>query len=130
MNAAPILLTSLAMMIEDCIQKRSSRFSQGSVPEQFLKRAIPRTVLMFLVGLVAAVVPFFDDVMDLLGAMSTCLLVFVMPILFYYRLGGFINQGWMARLWAGCILAVGTVAMVLGTIDAVHHLMNDFQQRK
>ncbi|KAG0253640.1 hypothetical protein BG011_006253 [Mortierella polycephala] len=129
-RAAPILLTSLAMMIEDCIQKRSPSFSQGSVPEQFLKRALPRTALMFLVGFVATVVPLFDDVMDLLGAMSTCLLVFVMPILFYYRLGGFINQGRMVRLWAGCILAVGTVAMVLGTVDAVHHLKNDLQQHK
>ncbi|KAF9983410.1 hypothetical protein BGZ75_005136 [Mortierella antarctica] len=102
---------------------------RGSIRFQFLKRAIPRTIIMFLVGLVSSVVPFFGDVMDLLGAMTTCLLVFVMPIMCYYRLGGLANAGWGFRLWAVFILVVGLISMVFGTYDAVKHLIDDFQRR-
>ncbi|KAF9273581.1 hypothetical protein BGZ68_001390 [Mortierella alpina] len=127
--ASPILLTSLAMMLEESISLRLPHFAAGSVQFQFLKRAVPRTLIMFLVGLVSSVVPFFGDVMDLLGAMTTCLLVFVMPIMCYYRLGGLTNAGWGIRLWAAFILLVGLVAMVFGTYDAMKHLIDDFQRR-
>ncbi|CAO3564472.1 unnamed protein product [Mortierella alpina] len=127
--ASPILLTSLAMMLEESIILRLPHFATGSVRFQFLKRAVPRTTIMALVGLVSSVVPFFGDVMDLLGAMTTCLLVFVMPVMCYYRLGGLTNAGWGVRLWAIFILGVGLVAMVFGTYDAVRHLIDDFQRR-
>ncbi|KAF9932053.1 hypothetical protein BGZ67_004918 [Mortierella alpina] len=127
--ASPILLTSLAMMLEESILLRLPHFATGSIRFQFLKRAIPRTIIMFLVGLVSSVVPFFGDVMDLLGAMTTCLLVFVMPIMCYYRLGGLANAGWGFRLWAVFILVVGLISMVFGTYDAVKHLIDDFQRR-
>ncbi|KAI8599888.1 transmembrane amino acid transporter protein-domain-containing protein [Dissophora ornata] len=127
--AAPILLTSLAMMVEACISARSPNFAQGTSRQQFLKRAIPRTIIILLAAFIASVIPFFGDVMDLLGALTTCLLVFVMPIMFYYRLGGMKTMRWWGRLWAWFIFLVGMVALVLGTYDATRHLIADFKQK-
>ncbi|KAG0276141.1 hypothetical protein BGZ95_007919 [Linnemannia exigua] len=124
--AAPILLTSLSMMIEHSIAERLPNFSRGSSITQFLKRAGPRTVIMFLTGLIAGVVPYFGDVMDLLGSLTQCLLVFVMPIVFHYKLGGLEKASLWTRGWALFVLVIGMVALVLGTIDAVKHLVADF----
>ncbi|GJJ76770.1 solute carrier family 32 (vesicular inhibitory amino acid transporter) [Entomortierella parvispora] len=127
--ATPILLTSLAMMVEESISKRWPTFQQGTKGEQFLKRALPRSVIVLLVGLIASVVPFFGDVMDLLGSMTTCLLVFIMPVMFYYRLGGLRRKPIWIKAWAWFILVIGLIAMVLGTLDAVRHLINDFKRK-
>lgn len=127
--AAPILLTSLSMMAEASIAQRSPQFEQGSPRNQFLKRGLLRTGIIVLVGLVAAVVPFFGDVMDLLGSLTACLLVFIMPVLFYYRLGGLERARWVTRAWTVLILLVGAVALVLGTLDAVRHLVADFKRK-
>ncbi|KAF9908266.1 hypothetical protein EC991_010106 [Linnemannia zychae] len=127
--AAPILLTSLSMMIEHSITERYPSFSEGPTTTQFLKRAVPRTIIMFLTGLIAGVVPFFGDVMDLLGSLTQCLLVFVMPIVFYYKLGGLKKAMWVTKGWALFVLVVGLVALVLGTIDAVKHLIADFRRK-
>ncbi|KAG0326025.1 hypothetical protein BGZ99_010246 [Dissophora globulifera] len=101
----------------------------GTNRQQFLKRAIPRTIIIILTGLIAAVIPYFGDVMDLLGALTTCLLVFVMPILFYYKLGGLKNSDWWVKLWALFIFVIGLVALVLGTINATQHLIEDFKNK-
>lgn len=82
---------------------------------------------MFLVGLIASVVPFFGDMMDLLGSLTSCLTGFMMPIVFYYKLGGLKNSHWWEKVWALFILIVGTIAMVMGTMDAVRHLVADFR---
>ncbi|KAG0039299.1 hypothetical protein BGZ82_008903 [Podila clonocystis] len=126
--AAPILLTSLSMMAEASLAHRYPKFEHGPARGQFLKRGLLRTGIVLLVGLVATVVPFFGDVMDLLGALTACLLVFIMPVMFYYRLGGLEKKGWATRAWAVVILLVGAVALVLGTLDAVRHLAADFRR--
>lgn len=127
--AAPILLTSLSMMIEHSIAERHPSFAKGSSFSQFLKRAVPRTIIMFITGLIAGVVPYFGDVMDLLGSLTQCLLVFVMPIIFFYKLGGLEKAGWWTKVWAVFVLVVGMVALVLGTVDAVRHLVADFRRK-
>ncbi|KAI1316885.1 hypothetical protein EDD11_009375 [Mortierella claussenii] len=126
--AAPILLTSLAMMIESGISSRSSSFARGSVRKQFLKRAIPRTIIILFTAFVASVIPFFGDVMDLLGALTTCLLVFLLPIMFFYRLGGMKTTSWPLQAWIWFIFVIAMMAMVLGTIDATRHLIDDFNR--
>ncbi|KAF9383258.1 hypothetical protein CPC16_008999 [Podila verticillata] len=127
--AAPILLTSLSMMAEASITQRFSQFEQGSPRKRFLKRGLLRTGIIVLVGFVAAVVPFFGDMMDLLGSLTACLLVFIMPVMFYYRLGGLQKAGWATKAWTVLILLVGAVALVLGTLDAVRHLVIDFKRK-
>ncbi|KAG0291550.1 hypothetical protein BGZ96_005077 [Linnemannia gamsii] len=127
--AAPILLTSLSMMIEHSIAERIPTFAKGSSFSQFVKRAIPRTAIMFITGLIAGVVPFFGDVMDLLGSLTQCLLVFVMPIVFFYKLGGLDRAAWWTKLWAAFVLVVGMIALILGTVDAIRHLAADFRHK-
>ncbi|KAG0240773.1 transmembrane amino acid transporter protein-domain-containing protein [Mortierella sp. GBAus27b] len=126
--AAPIFLTSLSMMVEASITERYPSFAQGSASQQFLKRAIPRTIIVCTVGLIASVVPYFGDVMDLLGALATCLLVFVMPILFYYKLGGMEHGSLPSKIWAWFIFVIGLVALVMGTYDATKNLVDDIRK--
>ncbi|KAF9352032.1 hypothetical protein BGX26_010074 [Mortierella sp. AD094] len=124
--AAPILLTSLSIMVESLITKQWPAFEKGSTVVQFAKRAVDRTIIVVLTAVVAAVIPYFGDMMDLLGALTTCLLVFVFPILFYFMLGGMKGAKWWSLLWYLFILAIGLVAMVMGTIDAIKALVKDF----
>jgi amino acid permease len=84
---------------------------------------------MFITGLIAGVVPYFGDVMDLLGSLTQCLLVFVMPIVFFHKLGGLDRAGWCTKVWACFVLVIGMIALVLGTIDAVKHLVADFRRK-
>ncbi|KAF8973392.1 hypothetical protein BGZ46_009958 [Entomortierella lignicola] len=126
--AAPILLTSLSIMVESLITKKWPAFEKGSTVGQFAKRAIDRVIIVVLTGVVAAVIPYFGDMMDLLGALTTCLLVFVFPIFFYFMLGGMRGCRWWTLLWYLFILCIGMVAMVMGTIDAVKALVKDFNK--
>ncbi|KAF9429542.1 hypothetical protein BGZ76_001194 [Entomortierella beljakovae] len=125
--AAPILLTSLSTMIESLITKRWAKFEQGTNVKQFMKRFVVRTALCGCIGLVAGVIPFFGDMMDLLGALTTCLLVFVFPIFFFFMLGGMKTARWWQLLWYVFILAFGLVAMIMGSIDAIKALVQDFK---
>ncbi|KAF9901753.1 hypothetical protein BX616_002154 [Lobosporangium transversale] len=125
--AAPILLASFAVMIEDSIAARAPAFEQGTKSQQFLKRATSRTIVILFAGLVASALPYFGDLMDLLGALATCLLVYVMPVLFYYRLGGMKNVFWLNQMWIWFIFVVGMVVIVVGTYDATKHLIEDIQ---
>ncbi|KAG0003365.1 hypothetical protein BGZ80_002916 [Entomortierella chlamydospora] len=125
--AAPIMLTSLSIMVESFITKKWPSFAEGSTLAQFAKRAIDRILIAVLTAFVAAVIPYFGDMMDLLGALTTCLLVFIFPILFYFMLGGMKGNRWWTLLWYLFILIVGIVAMIMGTIDSIKSLIDDFQ---
>jgi amino acid permease len=86
-------------------------------------------MIVCAVGLIASVVPYFGDVMDLLGALATYLLVFVMPILFYHRLGGLKSASLLSKTWAWIIFVAGLVALVMGTYDATKHLTDDIRNK-
>ncbi|KAF8947382.1 hypothetical protein BGZ47_009350 [Haplosporangium gracile] len=121
---APLLLTSFALELERLANITVS--SRGLVMER-----VYRTVLQFvLVGVcacIACTVPYFGDFLSLLGALSNCTLIFVLPVVFYAKLVGWRQMGWFELIWCAIIVAIGVVSAIIGSIDAIQALREDFE---
>ncbi|GAA5813751.1 hypothetical protein MFLAVUS_007238 [Mucor flavus] len=90
-------------------------------------RAIIRTICMGILVVLAIFVPYFDNFMALIGALSNCGLVFLLPVLCYIKLTGFRNKPWYELCFCALTLLLGVVGCVFGTIDAVKALVRDFE---
>ncbi|KAG0205647.1 hypothetical protein BGX28_002763 [Mortierella sp. GBA30] len=123
--AAPVLMTSFALEVERVWDISVERL--GPVKERIFRTA-NRLLIMGVVGGIACVVPFFDSFLSLLGALGNCMLIFVLPIAFYWRLIGWRQMRWYELFWCAIILAIGTLSCIIGSIDAIKALHRDFTQ--
>jgi amino acid permease len=123
-SASPILLTSFALDVEEMLDITVERF--GKVKE-FLIRATLRILTVVFVAVIGAVIPFFGDLMALIGAFANCGLVFVFPIIFYFRLTGFRNKPFYELAWCGLTVLLGIVGLIFGTISAIQALVERFK---
>ncbi|RIA92546.1 transmembrane amino acid transporter protein [Glomus cerebriforme] len=119
----PILMTSLAIDIEKYL--KITRQHRSKVVE-FLLRAVFRISLILLSVGIAVTIPYFDDIMSLLGAMSTCLFVFVLPVLFYLKLFGWERMSLLMLTWNAFVILIGLFGCVIGSINAIKRLFEDF----
>ncbi|KAI7852396.1 transmembrane amino acid transporter protein-domain-containing protein [Circinella umbellata] len=122
--SAPILLISFALDVEDMLNITIERY--GSKTKEFLVRAALRSSLIVFVGAIGILIPFFDLLMSLLGAFSNCAIVFVFPVLFYWRLTGFRNKPFYELGWNFLIILVGLVGLIFGTKTAIEDLIAAF----
>ncbi|KAG0249826.1 hypothetical protein BG011_008912 [Mortierella polycephala] len=121
--AAPVLMTSFALEVERVLGISVEK--RGQVKER-IYRTINRLVIMGVVGGIACLVPFFDSFLSLLGALGNCMLIYVLPIAFYWKLIGWRQMKWYELVWCGIILVIGMLSCVIGSIDAVKALHHDF----
>ncbi|KAG0345097.1 hypothetical protein BG004_003961 [Podila humilis] len=122
--AAPILLTSFALEFERLCDITVAR--RGKTME-FVWRTIARLAIVAVCGAIACLVPYFDAFLSLLGALGNCSLIFVMPILFYFKLIGWRQMKWYELAWCALIVIIGVISAVIGSIDAVKELNKRFQ---
>ncbi|KAG0358212.1 hypothetical protein BGZ54_010536 [Gamsiella multidivaricata] len=108
--AAPILLTSFALEFE-----------------RLLDITVTRLILVGICGGIACTVPYFGDFLSLLGALGNCTLIFVLPILCYFKLIGWRHLKWYELLWCAIIVIIGVISAIIGSIDAIKALKTDFQ---
>ncbi|KAI8371331.1 transmembrane amino acid transporter protein-domain-containing protein [Radiomyces spectabilis] len=120
--AMPILLTSFALDLEKLC--RISTFNHSKIVEALLRFAL-RTTLIVVVVVIAIFVPFFGDFMSLLGAFSNCALIFIFPVLFYYKLTGLRNKSWYELILGFFVVLLGVVGLIFGTISSVKALNAD-----
>ncbi|KAI9272528.1 transmembrane amino acid transporter protein-domain-containing protein [Sporodiniella umbellata] len=125
--ATPILLTSFAIDVEKMLRITPEHRSK---PVEWIMRLVFRSILMVAITVIAVYVPFFGDFMSLLGAFSNCALVFIFPVIFYYRLTGFRNKPWYDYILAFFTLLLGIVGLIFGTISAIQALNDDFKNQK
>ncbi|KAI9272668.1 transmembrane amino acid transporter protein-domain-containing protein [Phascolomyces articulosus] len=121
--SAPILLISFALDVEDMLNISVERFGKT---KEFLVRAALRSSIMVFVAAVGILIPFFDLLMSLLGAFANCAIVFVFPVLFYWRLTGFRNKPIYELAWNFLIILVGLVGLIFGTKTAIEDLIAAF----
>ena len=121
--AAPILLTSFALEFERLTDITVAR--RGKTME-WVYRTLSRLVVMGFCGGIACTVPYFGDFLSLLGALGNCTLIFVLPILCYFKLIGWRQMKWYELVWCAVIVIIGVVSAVIGSIDAIKALRNDF----
>ncbi|RCH95527.1 hypothetical protein CU097_009792 [Rhizopus azygosporus] len=125
MTATPILVTSFALDVEEMLNVTVERF--GKVKE-FLIRAIIRILIMVFVAVIGAVVPFFSDLMSLIGSFANCGLIFIFPVVFYLKLTGIRNKPIYELAWCLLVVLLGLVGLIFGTIDSIKTLIDRFHQ--
>ncbi|KAG9326942.1 hypothetical protein KVV02_001892 [Mortierella alpina] len=121
--AAPILLTSFALEFERLTDITVAR--RGKVME-FAWRTVSRLVVVGVCGGIACTVPYFGDFLSLLGALGNCTLIFVLPILCYFKLIGWRQMKWYELTWCAIIVIIGVISAVIGSIDAIKALKKSF----
>ncbi|KAF9163330.1 hypothetical protein BGX21_011284 [Mortierella sp. AD011] len=123
--AAPVLMTSFALEVERVMD---ITVEKRGVFRERVYRTIIRLVIMGVVGGIACLVPFFDSFLSLLGALGNCMLIYVLPIGFYWKLVGWRQMRWYELVWCIIILIIGLLGCVIGSIDAIEELYRDFTQ--
>ncbi|OAQ30303.1 hypothetical protein K457DRAFT_145557 [Linnemannia elongata AG-77] len=121
---APLLLTLFALEIERLAD--ITVCSRGLVMER-VYRTVLRLVMVGFCACIACTVPYFGDFLSLLGALSQCTLIFVLPVVFYAKLFGWRQMRWFELVWCATIVVIGIVSAVIGSIDAIQALKDDFE---
>ncbi|KAG2173616.1 hypothetical protein INT43_005034 [Umbelopsis isabellina] len=121
--AVPIYTTTFSMETQEWLgtDRRFGKFGA------WVARSAIRIVIMIIIVVLAVEIPYFGDFMSLIGALTNCGLVFLLPVLCYLRLTGIRNKPFYELAWCCLILLLGVVGMVFGTIDAIKALIADFQ---
>ncbi|ORY01398.1 hypothetical protein K493DRAFT_312452 [Basidiobolus meristosporus CBS 931.73] len=125
--AAPILLTSFANEME-MIFKIDRKYH--SAPKEFFLRASLRSVVIVVLTVIALFLPYVPDLMSLIGALSNCIIVFVAPIVLYFKLFGWRSVSKLELLWCLIVVAIGLLGCVLGAKDAIISLINNIEKDK
>ncbi|RKP34869.1 transmembrane amino acid transporter protein-domain-containing protein, partial [Dimargaris cristalligena] len=118
--AAPIMLTTFALEIEKSRNITVERF--GKVKE-FVVRFIFRSLVVAALFGIAAAIPYFSDVLNLVGALSTTAVFFIFPLVWYVKLFGIGILNWRERVFGVVILILGVVGLVIGSIQAIQGLV-------
>ncbi|CAO3607934.1 unnamed protein product [Mucor fragilis] len=121
--AAPILVTSFALDVEEMMNITVDRF--GKVKE-FLLRATVRLLTIAVVGVIACVVPHFGELMSLIGSFANCVLIFVFPVIFYLKLTGVRNKPFYELAWCFLVVLLGLVGLIFGTMESIKELIAVF----
>ncbi|KAK9728362.1 hypothetical protein K7432_001152 [Basidiobolus ranarum] len=124
--AAPIFLLGFVNEVEHNFRIDQERFSTINY---YLIRTTIRSATVFFVGLIAVIVPFFGDFMSLIGALSECMTVFVLPVVCYVKLFGWKRCNIPQLVWFALTIAVGLVGCIWGSIDAVITLKHRFENK-
>ncbi|KAG0380729.1 hypothetical protein BGX24_005607 [Mortierella sp. AD032] len=125
--AAPILLTSFALEFERLVDVTVAR--RGVAMER-VYRSIIRLVIVAFCGGIACTVPYFGHFLSLLGAMGNCSLIFVLPIIFYFKLIGWRQMKFYELGWCALIVVIGVISAIIGSIDAIKALNDAFHGKE
>ncbi|KAJ1999601.1 hypothetical protein GGI04_000159 [Coemansia thaxteri] len=124
--AAPIMATSFALEIEAALGLTQERW--GKWRELALRVAL-RSLFFVAMTAIALAVPFFGDVMALVGAFSTSLLLCVVPVVCYIRICGWRTLSWPMLIACLAVFALGIYTCVLGAKGAIEDLRKDIAAR-
>src|SRR6266540_5874926 len=114
--ALPIYQTAFALEIEEYLSINVTTLGKT---REFIYRALIRIITVLFTIYIAITVPYFADIMSLLGALGNGILLIVMPILTWIKLFVWNSlNGWKEKSW---LFDVG---------EATQHQMNKFKNIK
>ena len=126
MSAYPILMNVVCTELEQTLEiendnETNNNNNNNNNGKNDCKKTFARFCLrLSLVGLtsfIAIMVPYFPDVMSLVGAMCLTMIVFILPVIFSFKLRGQ-NMTFLEKFWGICIVCCGSVGGFIGTIQA------------
>jgi amino acid permease len=119
MSAYPILMNVVVREIET----GSDLDAEGKT----LWRTLLRTILVGSTCLIAIYVPYFGDMMQLVGAMCLTMIVFVLPVIFSWKLWGE-SMSVVQKTYGLFIIFVGTAGGFVGGIQAILAISKKLQE--
>ncbi|KAJ2630949.1 hypothetical protein H4R22_002319 [Coemansia sp. RSA 1290] len=123
--AAPIMLVSANLELE---------LAFGVMPgiigkrKELFWRIIMRTVTMGILLAISIAIPYFGQVIDLVSAISTTVVFFMVPVFCYVKLFGWRKIPKYELFICFLLAAIGAVACVWGLIDAIKSLKKAIEQ--
>ena len=134
--AVPMYLYVFTVNVESWLGVRHNTEPDDSSDNPVMRRMQQRPVITRIVvrvaevcfcALVAILIPYFSDVMTLIGTIAGESLTFVLPCMFWMRLSWKDGQTWELVLCA-FIAIIGTFCAAFGTVDAVKEFLHDIRQ--
>ncbi|KAJ1957041.1 hypothetical protein GGI12_005138 [Dipsacomyces acuminosporus] len=120
--AAPIMLLSFYLEVEN--QWNITAENLGKKKE-FTIRLIYRSVVVAIICAVSLAIPYFSDFLSLISSIACVTMFAIIPIVCYLKLFGFKVAPWYEKIWMAVVLAIGMVACIWGSVDAIKSLIND-----
>lgn len=119
--AAPIYMCSFALE-----QERWLKIDRNylSAPKELVYRVALRTFIAASMTAIAVVVPHFSQLMALVGAVSNCTIVFLIPVAFHFKLFGWRNRSIFCYAMSIFVVCLGVFGLILGTRSAITDLVD------
>eukprot|EP00945_MAST-04E_sp_MAST-4E-sp1_P000396 g396.t1 len=118
MSAYPILMNVVVTEMEQTMGISHTRRDDDVLSKRACKRLMLRTGMVVLTCFVAVMVPFFGPVMEFVGAVCLTMIVFVLPVVFSYKLRGD-SMTFAEKIWGVCIIFAGLVGGTIGGIQSI-----------
>ncbi|KAJ2350610.1 hypothetical protein GGF43_004278 [Coemansia sp. RSA 2618] len=122
--AAPVMLVSANLELELALNVMPGILGKR---KELFWRVIMRTVTMGVLLAISIAIPYFGQVIDLVSAVSTTVVFFMVPVFCYVKLLGWNRIPKYELVLCALLAAVGAVACVWGLIDAIKSLKTAVQ---
>ncbi|KAJ9067499.1 hypothetical protein DSO57_1038535 [Entomophthora muscae] len=118
--AAPIYLCSFALDQERWLNIDTMHLT---VTSEFVKRLILRTSIVGVLTLIAVYIPYFSDLVSLVGAVSNCIIIFLVPTVCHYKLFGYRNRKMHDYLLSALVILIALIGLTFGSYSAMTNLI-------
>ncbi|KAI8323286.1 hypothetical protein GQ54DRAFT_115064 [Martensiomyces pterosporus] len=117
--AAPVMLVSANLELELAVGVMPGIMGKK---KEFFWRFVMRTVTMAILLAVSIAIPYFGQVIDLVSAISTTVVFFLVPVFCYVKLFGWNRIPKYELVLCFLLSIIGGIACVWGLIDAIKSL--------
>ncbi|KAJ2501839.1 hypothetical protein GGH96_001600 [Coemansia sp. RSA 1972] len=117
--ALPVMLVSASLELELALGVMPGILGKK---KELMWRILMRTVTMGVLLGISIAIPYFGQVIDLVSAISTTVVFFMVPVFCYVKLLGWNKIPKYELLLCFVLAAIGAVACVWGLIDAIKSL--------
>jgi amino acid permease len=120
-----VLLACPVMLFTIC-----SDVERGYQVDSYQSRVLTRTLVIASLAAISVMLPYFSDMINLVGAVSNTMLIFVLPIVCDYVLAtkAGIKKSWNELVLGLFIVIIGVVGGGFGTLDALIALYHNIQR--
>ncbi|KAJ1726722.1 hypothetical protein LPJ61_005002 [Coemansia biformis] len=120
--AAPIMFLSFFLEVENQWKITPERLGKK---REFTVRLIYRSAVVAVVCGVSLAIPYFADFLSLISSIACVTMFAIIPVVCYLKLYGHRIAPWYEKIWMVFVLAIGAVASIWGSIDAIKNLISD-----
>lgn len=126
--AGPLYLVQMGLEIEQGLHV--SERTNGNKNSERMWRLLIRFGLALVVLGIAESLPFFDDVIALIGALTNPVLIYLAPIACYIKLKGWRTCSTISLVWMSGLLVFGIAVSAVGLVKTIKNIVLSFKHIK